>query len=173
MHTRSRGMPGGRLRGRLPALAIVLLAASCGGEPSSAVDADVAAYADQLTRVTDQYRRSVLEVGVPEGGDAADVLGTAAVTMWAYVGAVAGLEPPAQLVDVHDAYVAAFMASATYMNDATAALEGVALEDMTATLAAAFGSTASELGEDVTAACRELEGVVAAEGITIRLGCDG
>ena len=154
-------------------LVLVAIGAGCASdEEPRGVDPAVVAYADTLTRLTNEYRGVVGQLAPPPEADAADVIGGAAVSMWTYVGAVAALDPPETVAAAHVAYVAAFTASASYMNEATDALKGVPVEEMNAVLAAEFGDTAVGLGADVAAACAELESTVASNGIGVQLGCE-
>ncbi len=155
---------------------VLLLAATllvgCGSEAVGSVDTTLTSYAAGLTQATNQYRESLTQVAAPEGADAGEVIGGAAVTMWSYVAVVRSLQPPDDVDPAHRAYVEALEGSASYMNDAAAALEGVPLEDMPEVLESRFGSTAAQLGRNVTAACVELERVTALAGIGIQLGCE-
>jgi hypothetical protein len=149
------------------------LVAGCGNGSPGVVDTTIGRYANALTRATNEYRASLTELPVPDGADAGEVVGGAAVTMWSYIAVVTSLRPPDEVDGAHRAYVDALEGSANYMNDAALALEGVALEDMPAVLESRFGSTAAALGRNVTAACVELERVTALSGIGIQLGCEG
>lgn len=149
------------------------LVAGCGNQTPGTVDTTLSDYVSALTRATNEYRGSLTQLPAPGGADAGDVVGAAAVTMWSYVAVVTSLRPPDEVDQAHRAYVAALEGSATYMNDAAAALEGVTLEEMPDVLESRFGSTAADLGREVTVACVELERVAALAGIGIQLGCDG
>ena len=149
------------------------LAAGCGNEAPGAVDTTLTSYANALTGATTEYRASLTQLPAPDGADAGDVVGSAAVTMWSYIAVVTSLRPPDEIDEAHRAYVDALEGSANYMNDAALALDGVALEDMPTVLERQFGSKAAELGRTVTDACVELERVTALAGIGIQLGCDG
>jgi hypothetical protein len=150
-----------------------LVAGACSGDEPAAVDNSLARYATALSDLTNEYRTAIGDLSAPEGADAGDLLGGAAVSMWSYISVVSALEPPADLADEHQAYVDAFIASATYMNDATAALEGVTVEDMPDVIAAEFGTTAATLGASVAAACTDLQQEIAVAGIGVQLGCEG
>jgi len=153
-------------------VAAALVLGACADDPPSAVDDSLARYASALSQVTSEYRRTVAELRVPDGGDAGALIGDAAVTMWSYVSAVTSLDPPDAAAAAHQSYLDAFTASAEYMNDATATLDGVSIEDMPDVLASQFGSTAAVLGDDVAAACADLQAVVTAAGIGVQLGCE-
>ena len=161
------------MRRLLPLVLAAAIVAGCGSDEPGAVDTTLTSYAGALTRATNEYRQTLLEIQAPEGSDAGDVVGGAAVTMWSYIGVIASLEPPSEVDAAHRAYVAALEGSANYMNDAAAALEGIALEDMAGVLEARFGTTAADLGQSVTETCVELERVTALAGIGIQLGCEG
>ena len=149
-----------------------LVAGACGGgDAPIAVDNSLAQYATGLSQLTNDYRRAIAELSAPPEADAGDLLGGAAVTMWSYISVISALEPPAELVGEHQAYVGAFTASANYMNDATTALEGVSVADMPDVIAAEFGTTAATLGANVASACTDLELAIAVAGIGVQLGC--